>query len=109
VSPSTVWSTLLMYGQGWTGWHGYTSPLGIVTVVCDLDAYWSGSDGGWMAMRGILEQSIDYWAYGTGGAGANTHQWRGRQVIPPGYNLTVMIEGDPIDVTISGYQLKAPP
>jgi hypothetical protein len=102
-----IYSTRFFQISGLTGTHPYTVPAGFVAVVRDLDAFAdptiSGSD---LFFQGVATQTIwwnnfpvDQRSYGS---------FRGRQVFNPGETWFVTVDGDPVDVTVSGYLLTTP-
>jgi hypothetical protein len=100
-----VYSRLLAIQRSFTGTATLDVAADVVVVIRDVDVYISADLTGAINYRllGSAGQTID-WAV----CDIDTtivHQWRGRQVMPPGSSWSFVTDG-PCDVTISGYVLS---
>jgi hypothetical protein len=101
---ATVYSVRLAAEQGLDGLLEYTVDAGHVVVVRDIDVY-QGEQlvASHFFFVGSVGQTIDFWEHGPS-TGADTHQWRGRQVFLPGDTFKLQTDAA-FDVTVSGYYL----
>lgn len=103
---STVYSTQFIVEHGLNGTAAFTCPSGLVMVVRDMDI-WNGAGGISSAfLKGGAGQAIwaRHWATGDG---ASHEEWRGRQVILEGQDVSVQTDLA-MDVSVSGYLLSLP-
>jgi len=106
-----LYSHLFYSAAGLTAgvWHVGTVPGGFVWVLRDFDAY-ANTDALErvdVLLRGAEDQGIFYASWGA--SDQFSKQWQGRQVIPPGYPVSLHVGGNSrVDVALSGYVLAIP-
>lgn len=77
-------------------------------MVRDVDGYGNMSpfQTARLYIRGVAGQTFAFLDWPTNSE--SWQGWRGRQVIPEGFSMTVtVLGGGPLDITISGYVLAA--
>jgi hypothetical protein len=105
-----VYSKRLVQQEALSGTVNTTVPPGVLWIVRDIDYLVITIAGSVQVVVGItapgpVQSAIDYFVTSS----IEARQWRGRQVLNAGDELSVAVTGSgSSDVTISGYELSLP-
>ena len=94
--------------QGLTGSLSYVVPAGKRAIVSNMVAYWNGSVGFGVGLRGSAGQTVVFFGGTITDGPPLWFWWDGHQVFYAGEVLELASEIEAVDVTVSGYLLTDP-
>ena len=102
-----VYSTRLFVAKGFNGVQTQSPPPGTLWIVRDIWGFWNfaGQPVTEVHVAGDVAQTFAFMQFNPVDA-VQQQFWQGRQVILTSF--TVSASGDPVDISISGYQLTLP-